>query len=343
MIKMFHSILSEGPRGGMPLETSEAPPFFVDLGLDQIVETVTAGRQAYNLKPFSTRRCPMPQIADRDEAGVRALSELRDRGSNLTANALAQSTDRILSFFKLLRTELAFYVGALNLREQLMRLGEPTCFPQCSPAEERCHAFTGLYDVCLALSMKQPIVGNGAQADGKDLVVIIGANQGGKSTLLRGIGLAQLLMQCGLFVPAESFSASVCSGLFTHYKREEDTALKSGKLDGELGRMSDIADRLHPNTLVLFNESFAATNEREGSEIARQIVRALLDNRIKVCFVTHLYELAHGFYCRTLSNALYLRAARRDNGTRTFKLVEGAPLQTRYGEDLDDKIFGAEN
>ncbi len=46
------------------------------------------------------------------------------------------------------------------------------------------------------------IVGNDLDGDKKDLVVITGANQGGKSTFLRSIGLAQLMMQCGMFVPA---------------------------------------------------------------------------------------------------------------------------------------------
>jgi Fibronectin type III-like domain/MutS domain V len=51
-------------------------------------------------------------------------------------------------------------------------------------------------------------------------VIITGANQGGKSTFLRSIGLAQVMMQSGMFVPAESFSSNVCEGLFTHYKRD---------------------------------------------------------------------------------------------------------------------------
>jgi hypothetical protein len=51
--------------------------------------------------------------------------------------------------------------------------------------------------------------------------------------------------------------------------------MKSGKFDEELSRMSDIADDMTSNSMVLFNESFAATNEREGSEIGRQIVCAL--------------------------------------------------------------------
>lgn len=275
----------------------------------------------------------------RDENGAKALSELRDRGINLVANALAQSTDHIRDFFIMLRTELAFYIGCLNLHGRLAQQGEPVCFPRPTPLGERRHSFHGIYDVCLALILQQRIVGNDGNADRKDLVIVTGANQGGKSTFLRSMGLAQLMMQCGMFVPAESFCANVCNGLFTHYKREEDAEMKSGKLDEELARMSDIADHISPDSMVLFNESFAATNEREGSEIARQIIRALLEKRIKVFFVTHLYEFARGFHEKPAENAMFLRAERQADGGRTFKLIEGKPLDTSYGEDLYHRIF----
>jgi DNA mismatch repair ATPase MutS len=282
-------------------------------------------------------------IADRDESGFRALSELKDRGINLVANALGQSTDHILSFFTMLRTELAFYVGCLNLHGQLAQMGEPMSFPLPAAPDERRHSFNELYDVCLALTMKQKIVGNDVNADDKDLVIITGANQGGKSTFLRSIGLSQLMMQCGMFVPAESFCSNVCDGLFTHYKREEDVTMKSGKLDEELSRMSNIVDNITSNSMLLFNESFAATNEREGSEIARQIVSALLEKRIKVFYVTHLYEFAHGFCDKKMEDAIFLRAERQTDGGRTFKLIEGEPLQTSYGEDLYNGIFGTDD
>jgi DNA mismatch repair ATPase MutS len=148
------------------------------------------------------------------------------------------------------------------------------------------------------------------------------------------------MMQCGMFVPAKSFHANVCTDLFTHYRREEDATMTSGKFDEELSRMSNIVDKLSPNSIVLFNESFAATNEREGSEIARQIVSALLEKRVKVFFVTHQYEFAHSFYDQKMAQAIYLRAERRDDGVRTFKLIEGEPLETSYGKDLYDRIFG---
>jgi MutS domain V len=280
------------------------------------------------------------EVAERDEAGFNALSELKAEGIGSVAVALAQSTDHILSFFKMLRLELGFYVCCLNLHDRLAGKSEPICIPQPVSIGEPVFSCQGMYDPCLSLSMESRVVGNDVAGDGKTLVVITGANRGGKSTLLRGRGLAQLMMQCGMFVAAESFRANVCNGVFTHFKREEDADMKSGKLDEELSRMSAIVDRIAQGCILLLNESFASTNEREGSEIARQIVRALLETGVKVFYVTHMYDLARGFYAEHLPSALFLRAERLGDGARTYRLVEGEPLPTSYGEDLYRAVFG---
>jgi hypothetical protein len=280
------------------------------------------------------------QIDARDEAGETALSELRDRGENSTANALARSVDHILSFFTALRTELGFYIGCMNLLDTLTARGYPTCTPLPGPRDTDELAAEGLYDVTLALTLEGEVVGNDLAADGKRLVMITGANQGGKSTYLRSLGLAYLMMQCGMAVPATSFRAGVCTGIFTHYKREEDATMVSGKLDEELRRMSAIADAITPGSLLLCNESFAATNEREGSEIARQVIRALIETDVRVVYVTHLYDLAHGFFQQAREDVLFLRAARGEQGRRPFKLTEGEPEPTSHGEDTYRQVFG---
>jgi hypothetical protein len=280
-------------------------------------------------------------VVDRDETGQQALSDLRSRGLAGVANALAQACDHILAFFTMLRAELAFYIGALNLRQALTAAGEPVCVPVPVAAEKLALTARGLYDPSLSLRLTGRAVGNDVEADGKRLVMITGANQGGKSTFLRSVGLAQLMMQCGLFVAAESFTASVSPGIFTHFKREEDATMQQGKLDEELSRMRDIAGELSPGCVLLANESFAATNEREGSEIGRQIVRALLDSGIRVFFVTHLFDLAQSFYSGQDAAALFLRPERRDDGQRTFRLFPGEPRSTSYGPDLYQQIFGA--
>lgn len=280
------------------------------------------------------------QIADRDENGFRALSELRGRAINLVANAAAQSADHILSFFTMLRIELGFYVSCLNLWKRLAAKGGAHLLPRPDAASTPTLSARGLYDACLTLRVEPRVVGNDLDADNRRLVMITGANQGGKSTFLRSVGLAHLMMQCGMFVPAESFRAGVSAGMFTHYKREEDPTMTSGKLDEELSRMSDIAGGIRTDCLLLCNESFASTNEREGSEIARQIVRALTEAGVKVLYVTHLFDLAHGFYREQMDTALFLRAERQADGLRTFRLVEGEPLPTSYGEDSFQRIFG---
>lgn len=279
----------------------------------------------------------------RDDHGARVLGELRDRGVTRAANAVAQAAEHVESLFNVLRWELAFYLGCLNLYEQLEILGEPAAFPQPVRAGERRLSCTGLYDVTLALTMKRKIVGNDVAADGKDLVIITGTNQGGKTTFLRSVGLAQLMMQAGIFVPAKSLSANLGVGLFTHFKREEDKTVESGKFEEELKRMSAIVDLVTPDSLVLLNESFAATNEREGSEIASQIVSALLEARIKVLYVTHLYEFARSFQEKRMKNILFLQAERLQDERRTFKIKEGDPLKTSYGVDLYNRMFKTED
>ena len=276
----------------------------------------------------------------RDDNGLKSIGDIRDRGINHAANSLAQSVDHMLGFFTLLRAELAFYVGCLNLHEQLQQKGQPTCFPEPVDPSEAAFSSRGLYDVALAFHLESRVVGNDVAADRKLLVVITGANQGGKSTFLRSVGLAQLMLQAGMFAPAESLRANVCSGVFAHFKREEDATMASGKLDEELARLREITNTIRPGGLLLCNESLASTNEREGSELARQVIRALIESKVKVFFVTHLFDLASSLHEQRLESALFLRAERTPDGGRTFRMLPNEPLPTSYGEDSYRRIFG---
>ncbi len=279
-------------------------------------------------------------VSKRDEYGMRALGELQARGLAVVANALAQSTDHVLSFFTVLRAELAFYVGCLNLEDELRARGAPVCIAEAHRAATRSLVAEDLYDAALALHLERPIVGSDLDANEKRLLVVTGPNEGGKSTFLRGIGLAQLMLQAGMFVPARSCRASVVSGVFTHFKREEDATMASGKLDEELQRMAEIVHSIRPAGLLLCNESFASTNEAEGSEIAQQVVSALVEEGVCVVYVTHMYDLAASLRRQELATALFLRAERRSDGTRTFRIVRGDPEPTSYGTDSFRRIFG---
>ncbi len=280
------------------------------------------------------------EIDARDEAGTRALSELQDRGLDLVSHAVARSADHLLGFFGLLCAEIGFYVGALNLHDVLTANGVQTSTPEVASQRRVALSCEGLVDVSLALRSSGKVVSNSLRADGRWLIIITGANSGGKSTLLRSIGQAQLMAQCGMFVCARSYRLSVGTGLFTHFIREEDPTMRKGKLDEELARMSQTVDLLSPGALMLMNESFSSTNEREGSEIARQIVDALIEAGVRVIFVTHQFALAHSYAERRLDSVLFLRAERTADGKRTFRVTEGEPLPTSFGPDIYRRIGG---
>jgi len=292
--------------------------------------------------PLGSRDSYSFQLDPHDEAGPQIVGELRARGIVQVANALGQAAEHLLSYFTLMRAELAFYVACLNLHDRLTQKAEPICFPEATARDEPELSARGLYDPCLSLRLEERVIGNDLDADATRLIVVTGANQGGKSTFLRSLGVAQLMMQSGMFVAAEAFGADVREAVFSHFKREEDGSMESGKLDEELRRMSAIVDAMRPGGLLLCNESFAATNEREGSEIARQIVHALLDEDVKVVFVTHMHDLAHSLQDEQRPDALFLRAERQPDGQRTFRVRPGEPLATSYGEDVYRRVFGAE-
>lgn len=288
------------------------------------------GRQ---LPPHSFALHPM------DEAGHRALENLTNRGIAEVANATASAAEQVRAFFETLRWETAFYLGAIHLHQALVTRGGRSCWPRpASPAAGLEAA--GLYDPTLVLHAGRGVVPNDVAADRKPLILITGANQGGKTTFLRSLGLAHLMMQAGLFVAAESFAAGLCNGLFTHFKRREDATMESGKLDEELVRLNEIVDRLQPHAMVLFNEPFAATNAREGSEIGWQVLGALLERRVRIACVTHHYDLARRLWRERGDQGVFLRAERRADGSRTFRLTEAEPQATSFGADLYRQVFG---
>lgn len=55
--------------------------------------------------------------------------------------------------------------------------------------------------------------------------------------------------------------------------------------------------------------------------------------------MTHSYTSADGYYERRLDNVFFLRIERKQCGTLPFQLIEGEPLETRYGEDSYQQIF----
>ena len=276
-------------------------------------------------------------IAERDEAGAQALAELRNDAIGEVAATLGRSCDHLVGFFRQLRWETGFYVGCLQLRQRLTELGISMCWPAPAASSEAMTA-AGLSCLSHAIRNGESPVPNDLVGPRVDLALVTGANQGGKTTFLRSIGCAQLMLQAGLFVPATSYRAGVAPSVHTHFRRSEDDDLASGKLEEELVRMSRIVDRCRPGDLLLMNESFASTDEVEGTYLAAEIVDALLDHGVRVLMVTHFHRLARHY--RDRPDTVFLTAERREDGVRTHRVLPGSPASTSHGMDIYRQVFG---
>ena len=242
------------------------------------------------------------------------------------------------NFFDHLHFQSAFYRGAVNLADHIKRFELEYCYPKVT--DKGTLRFTELKEVVMAMEQRILPVGNTCDMEDVMLLIVTGANQGGKSTFLRSVGIAQVLMQCGLMVTAQSFESGIFPSLFTHFTRREDSAMNSGRLDEELGRMNQIVEHLGDRSLVLLNESFATTTEKEGSVIAYDIIKALNEAGVKVLTVTHLLSFAQKMYDEASAGqgVEFFSAQRLPDGSRTFKMIQHEPELTSFGLDLYEKI-----
>lgn len=275
-------------------------------------------------------------------------SALRDQASALEyqvvrylMGACQPFLQKFAGFFDQLKLQIAFYVGAVNLRQHMDRFELESCFPTVCQRDNL--DFEELKEFVMCMEQRVKAVGNTCQIKDRNLLVVTGANQGGKSTFLRSIGIAQVMFQCGLQVTARQYASGIFPALFTHFTRREDSSMNSGRLDEELGRMNQIIEHLGEHSLLLLNESFATTTEKEGSVIAYDIITALQEAGVKILTVTHLLSFANKVYEEaiggTREGVAFLSAERREDGRRTFRMIEHAPELTSFGLDLYDSII----
>ncbi len=261
--------------------------------------------------------------------------------SYLSETVLAGMKEEFQSFFDQLKLQTAFYLGAVQLIDHIRLYGMDLCYPQVLP-DRKTLEFRELRECVMGIERRIHVIGNTCTLAGKNLLIVTGANQGGKSTFLRSIGIAQVMMQCGLPVAARVFRSGIFPRLFVHFTRREDSSMNSGRLDEELGRMNRIVEQVGEGSLLLLNESFATTTEKEGSVIAYDIVRALNEAGVKILMVTHLLSFAKRMYEEMKNNpeskTEFLSAERTPDGIRTFRMIPHVPEMTSFGLDLYEEI-----
>ena len=93
--------------------------------------------------------------------------------------------------------------------------------------------------------------------------MVTGANNGGKTTFARAVGVCHLMAQMGLYVPAESAEISPADYIFTHFPKEEAVGINSSRFTTEIKELKKICEYMTDRSLVIFNESIQSTTPVE--------------------------------------------------------------------------------
>src|SRR5207247_4349609 len=126
------------------------------------------------------------------------------------------------------------------------------------------------------------------------LLIVTGANMGGKSTVLRQTALIQILGQIGSFVPASSARLPIVDRVWTRVGASDDLASGRSTFMFEMTEAAQILHSSTPRSLVLLDEIGRGTSTFDGLSIAWAVAEYLHnspEHSAKTLFATHYHEL----------------------------------------------------
>ena len=244
-----------------------------------------------------------------------------------------------------LMPEFEFLVRGTQMLLALREKGCPLSLPDIRPMEERAFRAKGLYNPCVALKIEDPIVPNDLCFDeNAGIYVLTGPNRGGKSVITCALGLAQVMLQLGMYLPADEISISPVDAIYTHFPTGAEDTIDKGRLGEECARLGEIFDCVTPNSLVLLDESLSSTGSFEASYIAAEVLGGLSHIGCRCLFSTHLHELAaeiEDLNRRSLASGGVaidtLVAGMESEGKRSFRILRAKPDGKSYARDIAER------
>lgn len=251
-----------------------------------------------------------------------------------------ENTDFLLN----LMPEIEFFVKGTEMLRRLRDRGYPLIKPDIFPMEDKVFAAKALYNPCVALKIDGQIVPNDLYFDeNATIYVLTGPNRGGKSVVTCALGLSQVMLQLGMFVPAEEAKISPVDAIFTHFPTGAEDTIDKGRLGEECDRLREIFEVVTPYSLVLMDESFSSTGAYEASYIAAEVLGALSHVGCRCLFSTHLHQLAaelddiNARAKETGDAMIDTLVAGMETGQRSFKIYRRKPDGKSYARDIAEK------
>ena len=238
---------------------------------------------------------------------------------------------------------LDFYAGIAEYFVKLKERGFDICRPALLPMYERKMAVINARNPLLleAKNDGSKVISNDiTYTPDKNMFVITGPNNGGKTTYVTTIGLIQLMSQKGLFVPAESAEVSFVDCIYTHFVSPDDITKGEGRYRNELRRIKDILEVATPYSLVILDEPCGGTSYEEGCRQSLVLLDGFHQLGTTTYFTTHMHPVATEIETKRFPAARNLSVESRYDGKKlvyTYKVREGASGKS-YGEEIAKEV-----
>lgn len=215
--------------------------------------------------------------------------------SSKVVDILSSIFEELYNVFTETSKELPFFEFALKYYDYMKYLGIKTCFPKFNDVETN---IINLADPYLAikgyLEKKKPIsvTPNDLhinKADGG--VLVLGENNTGKTVYTRSIGINQIFAQAGLFVCAEQADIKIQTQVITCYASKESHEFDGGRFETEVRALKFILDSADESSLIIINEIFQSTREKEGTDALFNVLEYLTFENMSWICVSHFLEL----------------------------------------------------
>ena len=178
--------------------------------------------------------------------------------------------------------QLSFYLSAISFKGQAEALGLQVSLAEIEA--EHPLRLEGLFNPLLFRQGKP--VPNAVVADlPEPIMIITGPNSGGKTRLLQAVGLAQLLGQSGVYVPAATAKLPLLDGLFASITERATVDQTEGRLGTELLRIRELFEAASPRSMLIMDELCSGTNPSEAEEIVLMVLQ-LLERLSPVALIT---------------------------------------------------------
>ena len=239
--------------------------------------------------------------------------------------------DDIVQFVQLL-VDIEFYLGALGFRDMAHAAGLAVCLPKFVGAAET-RELTALFNPLLLVHGGKAVPCNIASDRHATTVLVTGPNSGGKTRLLQAIGIAQILGQSGLFVPARAARLALAPGLVVSLIQETKADQTEGRLGVELIRIRALFERLPPGAMVILDELCSGTNPSEGEEIFELVVKMLTRLKPQAFITTHFLAFAARLEKeRKIADLRFLQVELGEGERPTYQFAPGVARTSLAGQ-----------